>query len=176
MKDISYSQNKMEKQEAPQKTKQNSDQQSFESLIRIMDKDIKSNKKVMAGLMRIKGISWAFSNGLCKVLKIDTKKRISDLTKDEIKDIENFIKNPKLPTFLLNRRKDIDTGEDIHLTGNYLDLRKEFDIKLLKKIRSYRGLRHALGLPTRGQATRSHFREKKKSRVTVGVKPKGAAQ
>ncbi|MEK6919136.1 MAG: 30S ribosomal protein S13 [Nanoarchaeota archaeon] len=140
-----------------------------EALIRIMDRDVKAGRKVVAGLMRIKGISWAMSNGIMISLKISPTKRIGELTKDEIKKIEEFIRNPKLPSFLLNRRKDVDSGEDLHLTGSDLDLRKEFDIKLLKKIRSYRGLRHALGLPTRGQKTRSHFRENKKSRLTVGV-------
>ncbi len=157
----------MEKQEIKKPVQ--AKEENFESLVRILDRDINSKKKVIAGLMRIRGISWAMSNGICTSLKINSAKRIGELTKDEIKKIEEFIKKPKLPQFLLNRRKDIDTGEDIHLTGTDLDLRKEFDIKLLKKIRSYRGLRHALGLPTRGQKTRSHFRENKKSRVTVGV-------
>jgi small subunit ribosomal protein S13 len=143
--------------------------QMTEALVRILDRDIKSSKVVVAGLMRIRGISWAMSNGILKTLKINSQKRIADLSKDEIKKIEDFIKNPKLPAFLLNRRKDVDSGEDVHLVGSDLDLRREFDIKLLKKIRSYRGLRHALGLPTRGQKTRSHFRENKKSRLSVGV-------
>ena len=140
-----------------------------EALIRIADKDIKSSRKIVAGLQIIKGISWAMANGIIRSLKINPAKRIGELTKEEIKEIESFIKNPKLPAFLLNRRKDVDSGEDLHISGTDLDLRKEFDIKLLKKIRSYRGLRHALGLPTRGQKTRSHFRENKKSRLTVGV-------
>lgn len=152
-----------------QERKEKQESQAGESLIRILDRDIKGNKRVAIGLMRIRGISWGVSNGICKTLKIDSKKKIADLTKEEIRILEEFIKKPKLPAFLLNRRKDIDTGSDLHLTSNDLDLRKEFDIKLLKKIRSYRGLRHALGLPTRGQKTRSHFRENKKSRVTVGV-------
>jgi len=168
----------MEKQEVKKAPAIRSEPQISEALIRILDKDIRSSKKVIAGLMRIKGVSWAISNGICTSLKIHPQKKIGDLTKEEIKMIEHFIKNPKLPHYLLNRRKDVDTGEDIHLTGSDLDMRREFDIKLLKKIRSYRGLRHALGLPTRGQKTRSHFRDNKKSRVTVGVggkKPAPAA-
>ncbi|MBS3074588.1 30S ribosomal protein S13 [Candidatus Pacearchaeota archaeon] len=165
----------MKKQETKEKVKEDkikdrpSAEQQTESLIRILDKDIKSSKKVIVGLTRIKGVSWAVSNGICSAIKINPAKKIGDLSKEEIKTIEEFIKNPKLPSFLLNRRKDANTGEDRHLTSTDLDLRKEFDIKLLKKIRSYRGLRHALGLPTRGQRTKSHFRENKKSRISVGV-------
>jgi small subunit ribosomal protein S13 len=44
-------------------------------------------------------------------------------------------------------------------------LKKEFDIKRLKKIRSYRGLRHATGRPVRGQRTKGHFR----SKTSLGV-------
>ncbi len=144
-------------------------EQQMESLVRVLDKDIKSSKKIIVGLTRIKGVSWAVSNGICHVLKINPMKKISELTKEEIKMIEDFIKNPRMPHFLLNRRRDTDTGDDRHITSTDLDLRKEFDIKLLKKIRSYRGLRHALGLPTRGQRTKSHFRKNKKSRIAVGV-------
>ena len=72
----------------------------------------------------------------------------------------------------MNRRKDIESGETKHLIGSELELQKEFDIKRLKKIRSYRGLRHALGQPVRGQRTRSHFRAKKRKAVGVLNKPK----
>jgi small subunit ribosomal protein S13 len=74
-----------------------------------------------------------------------------------------------LPEFLLNRRKDFETGEDSHLVGSNLEMKKEFDVRRLKKIRSYRGLRHAFGHPTRGQRTRSHFRSKSK-RKAIGVR------
>ena len=67
---------------------------------------------------------------------------------------------------MLNRRKDIETGEDKHLLGSDLKLRKEFDLKRMKNIRSYKGVRHALGLPVRGQSTRSHFHKGK----SLGVK------
>jgi len=142
------------------------------NLIRISGKDIISTKKVFVGLTNIKGISWAFSNAVCKILGIDKKKRIQDLSHDEILKIESFIKNPKIPNFLKNRQKDFDSGEDKHLTGSDLDLRKEFDIKRLKKIKSYKGNRHTYGQPVRGQRTKSHFRVNKKKSGAVGVKGK----
>ena len=104
-------------------------------------------------------------------MKIDSQKRILDLTKEEIEKITEFLKNPQLPGFLLNRRKDFETGKDSHLIGTDLDMKKEFDIRRLKKIRSYRGLRHAFGHPTRGQRTRAHFRSKK-GKTAVGVRRK----
>ncbi len=139
-------------------------------IIRIMQTDIPGDKKVYAGLTRIKGISWAISNAVCLKNKIDKDKKIESLTKEEIKIIEEAIKAHDFPKFLLNRREDYTTGENTHLFGSSLDMAKELDIKRLKKIRSYRGLRHATGQPTRGQATRSHFRTNRKK--GVGVKEK----
>lgn len=140
-----------------------------EDLIRILSTDIPGNNSVYAGLAKIKGISWGFSNAICRVLGISRDKKIKDLSEQEIKKIIDFAKNPKVPSFIMNRRKDFDSGQDKHLIGTDVDLNKEFDIKRLKKIRSYKGLRHVLGQPVRGQRTRSHFRKNK----AVGVVGKG---
>ena len=145
-----------------------------ENLVRILSKDIPGGKKVYAGLTRIKGVSWSFANALCKKLGIDKNKKVQDLSKEEISRISEFIKNPKLPGFLFNRRKDFDSGEDKHLHDSDLDLRKDFDIKRLKKIKSYKGVRHELGLPVRGQRTRSNFRRNRRRSGAVGVSKKGA--
>ncbi|MBU3913032.1 MAG: 30S ribosomal protein S13 [Nanoarchaeota archaeon] len=142
-----------------------------ERLIRILATDIPGSKKIFVGLVRIKGVSWSFANAICTVLGIDKNRKILSLSKEEIEKIADFIKNPKLPSFLLNRRNDFETGNTLHLTGSDLDLQKEFDIKRLKKIRSYRGWRHATGQPTRGQRTKSHFRARGKKKA-VGVKSK----
>ncbi|UCD20819.1 MAG: 30S ribosomal protein S13 [archaeon] len=138
-------------------------------IVRIFGTDIPGNMPVYPGLTKIKGVSWTFSNALCYLLKLDKKKKIGTLSDAEIKKVMDFIKNPKLPKWLLNRRNDVETGEASHLITTDLDLKKEFDIRRLKKIKSYKGYRHWLGRPVRGQRTRSHFRSKKKAR-TIGVK------
>ncbi len=112
-----------------------------------------------AGLTKIKGISWSFSNAICKALNINKNRKISTLKEEEIKKILDFIKNPDLPEWLLNRRKDLETGLNQHLITTDLDLKREFDIRRMKKIKSYKGIRHALGLPVRGQRTKAHFRK-----------------
>ncbi|MEK6895746.1 MAG: 30S ribosomal protein S13 [Nanoarchaeota archaeon] len=143
-----------------------------ERMVRILSKDIEGNMQVYAGLAKIKGISWSLSNAICNVLKIDKTKKIGSLTNEEIEKISKFGKNPEIPVFLKNRRKDFESGDDKHLIGTDLELRKEFDIKRLKKIRSYRGLRHASGLPLRGQRTRSNFRRNRAK--GSGIKKKSA--
>lgn len=168
------------KQEKPGKSDKDKKQmretaQNYVSLVRIVQTDIPGNQNIFAGLTYIKGVSWSFSNAICRILNLNPQKKISELNEKEIETITKFLQNPhSLPKFLLNRRKDFETGEDSHLIGTSLDMKKEFDIRRLKKIRSYRGLRHATGQPTRGQRTKSHFRTKGKKRA-VGVQKKKEA-
>ena len=149
------------------------EQQYEEKIIRILSRDIEGKMTIYAGLAKIKGVSWGFSNAACHTLKIDKKRKIGSLSQEEIKKISEFIKNPSLPKFLLNRNSDFKTGENKHLTGGDLELQKEFDIKRLKQIKSYRGYRHVLGLPSRGQRTRSNFRKNRGK--SVGIKKKRKA-
>jgi len=146
----------------------------FTSIVRILSTDIPGHKNICYGITRIKGISYSFANALCSVLKIDKKRKISSLSEEEIKAVTEFIKNPNLPSFLLNRRKDLETGLDKHNSSVDLEMCTEGDIKRLKKIRSYRGLRHALGLPTRGQRTKAHFRKVGKAIGVMKTKQKPA--
>ena len=139
-------------------------------VVRILSKDIEGNKKVYPGLTRIKGISWSFSNAICKKVGIDKRKKVGELSPEEITSIEQFIKDVKLPIYLLNRQNDFETGNEGHLTGVDLDLKKEFDIKRLRKIKSYRGFRHVANLPLRGQRTKSNFRTNR--RKGAGIKKK----
>ena len=142
-----------------------------EKMVRIMSEDIEGAMKVYPALTKINGVSWSLANAVCSVLKLDKNRKVGSLTEDEIKKITEFIKNPQIPEFLFNRNRDRDSGKNLHLTGTNLELQTEFDIKRLKKIKSYKGIRHAAGLPVRGQRTKSHFR-KNKTR-SMGIKKKG---
>jgi small subunit ribosomal protein S13 len=153
-------------------TKQNQENRQEDRLVRILSKDIEGKMNVYSGLTKIKGVSWALSNAVCKAFKIDSKRKIGSLTKEEIDKISEFLKNPKAPKHLFNRRRDFETGEDKHLIGSDLELQKEFDIKRLKKIKSYRGIRHTLGQPTRGQRTKSNFRKNRKKGSGIKKKTK----
>jgi len=141
-----------------------------ERIVRILSKDIEGKMKIYPGLTKIKGVSWSLSKATCHKLKIDEDKRIGSLDEKEVDTISKFLKNPDVPGHMLNRRKDFETGEDLHLVGSDLELKKEFDIKRLKKIKNYRGLRHLLGLPLRGQRTKSNFRRNRKK--GSGIKKK----
>ena len=141
-------------------------------LVRILDADIKGEKGIYNALRQVTGISYSFSNAICNIMNFDKNRQVGSLSDEELTKINDIIKNPskyEIPNFILNRRKDYDTGEDKHLIASDLKLTQSFDIKRLKKIKSYRGMRHAVGLPVRGQRTKGHFRHGK----TVGVRKKG---
>jgi len=146
-----------------------------ERIVRIMQKDIEGGMEIYPGLTKIKGISWSLSNAICKKIGMDKTKKIGSLTESEIKKIGDFLKNPDIPKYLKNRQKDFETGEDEHLTGSNLELKKDFDIKRLKKIKSYKGYRHVSGLPVRGQRTRAHFRKNRKKAAGIKKKSKEGA-
>ncbi|QQG38559.1 MAG: 30S ribosomal protein S13 [Candidatus Woesearchaeota archaeon] len=135
--------------------------EELKEIIRVSNTDLDGKKPLYHALRKIKGISFIFSNAICASCKIDRNKKAGNLTNEEVNRIENLLKSPdtKLPLWLLNRRKDYDTGTDKHLISSDLKLTQEFDIKRLQKIRSRRGLRHAWGLPLRGQRTRHNFRK-----------------
>lgn len=130
--------------------------------IRIMGTGINEEYSLLYGLSKIKGINVMFANAMCHVLGFDRDMKISALSEKEIEKIENFLANPTgMPEWLLNQRKDYESGNDMHVVGKDL----EFNLLQLKrrlgKIKSYRGLRLRLGLTVRGQRTKSNFRRNK---------------
>jgi len=144
-------------------------QDSYETLVRILGYDIPGSRNLYSGLTRIKGISWAISNATCIKLGFPKGKKVSELSKPDIQKIETFLKALPVYDFLKNRRADVETGQTGHFFGQDLEMKRDFDIKRLREIKSYRGIRHALKQPSRGQRTRSHFRSKKKA---MGVRKK----
>ena len=152
---------------AEKKTQQQKREEEYETLIRIFGCDVPGSKNLYTALTYIKGVSWTIANAVCIKSGIPKNKRLSEMSKDEIKKVEYVLSQLDFFPFLKNRRYDPESGETSHLYGSDLDMTKEFDIKKVKKIRSYKGIRHSLGQPVRGQRTKSHFR---KIGRTVGVR------
>lgn len=137
-----------------------------------MDTDIDGTKTLEMALKEIKGIDFRLSRSIIAVAGAEPKKSLKEISEDQIKKIEEIIKNPLksgIPRWMINRRKDAETGEDIHLVSNDLDFARKSDIDRMKKIRTWKGYRHILGQPVRGQSTRSSFRV---SGMVVGVSRK----
>ncbi len=138
--------------------------QEFKAMIRMLDTDINGNLPVVEGITRIKGVGPSIARAILHKLDIPLNKRVGYLSDDEINKIEEAIKNIVgiVPSYMVNRRFDRYSGEDLHLIGADLKFVVERDIEFEKNINSWRGLRHKLGLKVRGQRTRTTGRKHKK--------------
>jgi small subunit ribosomal protein S13 len=145
--------------------------QEYRHILRIIDADVEGTLKTSYALTRIKGISLNLANVILKKAGVNPNKRAGFLTETEAERIEGIIKEPLkygLPSWLLNRRKDSETGKDMHLISADLVLRNKMDIEQMKVMKSWRGYRHAYGLKVRGQRTKTTGRSGK----ALGVKKK----
>jgi small subunit ribosomal protein S13 len=129
----------------------------FRHIVRILDTDLDGNRTVLHALCGIKGIGWRVARVLVASTRVDPNQRMGNLSDEDIEQLKSAITGveKRLPQWMLNRRKDILTGEDKHIMGADQVLQLREDVNLLRKIRSYRGIRHERGLKARGQRTRS---------------------
>ena len=112
---------------------------------------------MIVGLTQIRGVGYMFANTILNVLKINPNQRIGHLSPEQVNSIESIIKNPSasnFPSWFLNRRKDVETGEDKHLLTSDIAFTVRNDIEREKTSGSWRGIRHMFGLKVRGQRTR----------------------
>ena len=112
---------------------------------------------MIVGLTQIRGVGYMFANTILNVLKINPNQRIGYLSPEQVNSIESIIKNPSasnFPSWFLNRRKDVETGEDKHLLTSDIAFTVRNDIEREKTSGSWRGIRHMFGLKVRGQRTR----------------------
>lgn len=147
-------------------------------VVRIARTGIDGTKPVGKALTALKGVGDMYANAVAEKMGYRNEK-IGDLSDEKIDEIEEKLKNPEqleLPEWIRNRRKDRESGDDQHLIESDLELRKEFDIRRYKEIGSYRGWRHKIGLPVRGQKTKSSFRSGSKIGVdTASIKEEAAS-
>ena len=125
---------------------------------RIKGVDIPNEKRIEIALTYIQGIGLTTSEEILEKVKVDPDKRAKDLSDSEIADLNSAISSMGIPIEGELRRI---------VTSN---------IRRLKEIKSYRGLRHHLGLPVRGQRTRTNARTRKGKKKTVGGQKKKLAK
>ena len=143
--------------------RRNTETKAVDQIVRVFSTDLDGNKKLLYAMTKIKGVSLPLANAALHKANVQREKKALQLTDEEINKIEDVLKNPaeNFPVWMLNRRKDVETGEDTHQYLSDLTFGLEKDMRRLKKIKSYRGMRHQKGLPVRGQRTRSNFRRNK---------------
>ncbi|KKK71076.1 hypothetical protein LCGC14_2917590 [marine sediment metagenome] len=119
---------------------------------------VDGNAKIEYGLTQIRGVGMRFAQAIVKVGKFNPNIRFGSIPEKDLTRIEEIIANPVengIPNWMVNRPKDLRTGKDLHVIGNVLDISVKRDIDRMKKIRSYKGVRHRLKLKVRGQRTKS---------------------
>ncbi|CAD7956918.1 unnamed protein product [Amoebophrya sp. A25] len=132
--------------------------QNFQHILRMCNTNVDGRQKVMYALTSIKGIGRRMANLICKKCDIDLNKRAGELTTDDVNKIVAVMTNPlqfKVPSWFLNRRKDIKDGKSVHHSTNNLDGALRMDLERMKRCRHHRGLRHFWGLKVRGQHTKT---------------------
>lgn len=142
----------------------------FKYIIRIANTDIDGHKKVVHGLTAIKGVGMRVANFVIDQSDVKRDKKVGDLSDKEIDSIKKVLEgfNENAPTWMVNHRKDMQTGKDVHLIGAEVDMHLRDEVNVMKKIRSYKGIRHERGLRCRGQRTRANNR----TGLTLGVSRK----
>jgi small subunit ribosomal protein S13 len=154
--------------DVPKESKKDEEQpDDFKYIVRIANTDLPGDKGVVFALTAIKGVGDRVAEVIINKTKLPRNGKIGNLSDEDIEKLEAFVLelSDQTPGWLMNKQNDVWTGEDIHILGSEMDMRKQEDINILKKIRCYRGIRHEKGQKVRGQRTKAHGR----SGLTVGV-------
>ncbi len=151
------------KKEAPKKE----GEPEIRHIVRIANTDLDGKRSVAYALTSIKGISRRIAKILSVNAGLDPQATIGYLKDAETDKLQSTVDNITtiLPSWMVNKQNDIMSGEDRHLIGTDVLLGLNEDLNLMKKMRSYKGVRHERGLKVRGQRTRSTGRKGR----TVGV-------
>lgn len=122
-------------------------------MARISGVDLPNDKRVEIGLTYIYGIGKTTSDKIIEATGVNPDTRCRDLTEEDVKKLSDYITH------------------NLDVEG---DLRRKvaFDIKRLKEIGCYRGVRHIKGLPVRGQTSKNNARTRKGPKRTVANKKK----
>jgi len=130
----------------------------FKLVVRLLGTDLDGSLKVPYALTAIRGVGVMLGYAIARAAGVDPEKRLGNLSDEELKRLEEVAKDPLrhgIPRWLLNRRKDPVTGKDLQIYGSDLVYTIREDILREMRIKSWRGVRHSLGLKVRGQRTRT---------------------
>ncbi len=146
------------------------DNEELKYIVRILNTDLDGNRSVQMALTGIKGVGRRNATVLTQQAEIDPSETLGLLSDETISRLRTVVEaaNEHLPVWMKNRRKDLLSGEDKHLMGTDLMLTHREELDIMRKTRSYKGIRHERGLRVRGQRTRSTGRKG----ATVGVSRK----
>ena len=142
----------------------------FSYILRMADTDMDGQKTLATALTAVRGVGPRTAIQICKNTGFDPASLAGHLSAEEQEAlrvaIEGYAETD--PLWMLNRQRDLETGDELHLTGQQVSLTLEDDINRLRTMKCYRGVRHASGNKVRGQRGRSNGR----GGLTLGVSRK----
>tara|TARA_B100001758_G_C18390948_1_gene602884 strand:- start:1056 stop:1523 length:468 start_codon:yes stop_codon:yes gene_type:complete len=144
--------------------------EDFSYILRMADTDMDGQKTLATALTAVRGVGPRTAIQICKNTGFDPASLAGHLSADEQESLRVAIEGyaETVPLWMLNRQRDIETGDELHLTGQQVTLTLEDDINRLRTMKCYRGVRHASGNKVRGQRGRSNGR----GGLTLGVSRK----
>jgi small subunit ribosomal protein S13 len=134
----------------------------FNYIVRLHGSNLDGTKLLPYALCELKGVGIRVARTMIKSLGLDATQRLGSLNEANIKRLEEILDDPSsrgIPSWMLNRRKDLQTGGDVHLLASDLALREKEDVDVMRETRSWKGERHARGLKVRGQRTKTTARK-----------------
>lgn len=141
-------------------------------IVRLAGKDLRGSLPLRRAIVSVKGIGINLGEVIsviaCAQLGVTEESMVGELSEQQVEKLEHILKNPEefgVPVRMLNRQKDLVTGNSIHLIGSDLTFTVRQDIDHEKDSNTWKGYRHAYGQKVRGQHTRSTGR----TGMTVGV-------
>ena len=146
------------------------DEEEIKYFVRVRNTDLDGTKAVHIALTGIKGVGSHTYRTIAALAGVDPRAIIGKLDDESVGRIASAVDTytEQVPAWMVNRPKDIYTGEARHLLGTDLTMMNDDDVNRMRKMRSYRGIRHETGQKVRGQRTKSTGR----TGTTVGVKRK----
>jgi small subunit ribosomal protein S13 len=145
-------------------------EEEIKYFVRVSNTDLDGTKSVQVALTGIKGVGRHTSRAITRLAGVDPCVVMGKLPDEAVERIREVVEtySERVPTWMVNRPKDVYTGESRHLFSADVAMVHDEDVNLMRKIRCYRGIRHETGQKVRGQRTKSTGR----TGTTVGVKRK----
>lgn len=134
---------------------------NFKYIVRLASTDLDGWRSVQYALADIKGIGVRTGAIVSDMVGVSRSQRIGNLNEEQITKLQEALNAivTTAPPWMLNRQYDWETGEDRHVFGPDWQLEVRNDVNRMKKIRSYKGVRHEAGKKVRGQRTGSNGRK-----------------
>ncbi len=140
--------------------------------MRVVGKDVDGHLTVAESVRKVKGVGYNLGTNLSGIIStkmgIPLNELVGNLSEEQFVKLEDVVRFPQkygVPSFLLNRQRDFDSGENKHLVMSDLTFSNRQDLVRERDSRTYRGWRHSIGQKVRGQ----HSRTTGRSGMTVGV-------